>query len=756
MIPGVTAVGVYAISQIPSEYDDSEVDSLTLFLASPFGERIYLLEASPYDVDLAALASVRLSNRDYTTSPTDSLVSKLFKGMLITPYNVQASVFAGGRLATRSIPAYGESRIANPDGEIDALAAYSWAERALTIKAGLPTFRYDQFGIIFTGTAEGVTWTWNELSLRLRDYQYKLAKPLQPVLYGGFAGCVSLDGVDDTITGTVSCPAGNMTLQLLIWSTGNGSTSNPVVGGWENGAAAGMRLFYFTNQAETTLNFRVRNDAGTPYTATISSVPTGQFLRITGQLDTSALKVRLYIHTISTGTLLSAETAVTGTFNTTLTSFRIGNDAGGSGYYKGRVDDIRLYSISRAVADVAADARKELLGTETSLTYYNKLNEQTGTTATPTTGTGTLTLNGGAAWVGSLEGDATIAGKPKPKSYGQVRQVEPVVVDSLNLVFQWADGAVSAVNAVYDKGVALTGAGNVADLYATTVASGSFKTDNSKGLIRLGATPSGTLTLDGQGDASGSGYVYTAADIVRRIVSTSGGLVDPAGLDTASFSTVNTANSSVHGYHSRLDPVNIETALDALSSSVGAFWTYTRDGLFRLVQFVAPGIAAETLTDEDFVIDTIQRVTIPAPTKRIRLGYQKYWTTQEGDALAGGVTAADRERLRETYRYVTSDNTTISTAYLDAEETEATTLMDTVAAAQAEADRRRTLYGVERRLIHLRLVVGLFSYQLGDTIEFASSVTRYDLAGWKGVIVGIIEDVGDGSAAEVIEIDLWG
>jgi hypothetical protein len=670
---------------------------------------------------------------------------------LLTPYNIEVSIFDGGRLATHSIPAFGDVRAANPDGALDAHAGYSWAERLLTIKVGLPSFSYEQFGLIFTGTAEDVTWTWNELAYRVRDYQYKLTKPLQSVLYGGFGAALRGDGMDDALTGSLTPPSGAMTVELIGRPTTLSALTKQILS-FNNGGVAGDRVIRTDSGLGNRIVFIVRNDAGTAFSATADGfLAVGRRSHIAMVLDPAALTLTAYVDGD-----LAVSLAVSGTFLTVHSSFALlKNVFSGTQFADWEIDEFRLWSAARSQSQIQENRNRELLGNEPTLFYYNKMNEQTGGTATPTVGSAVLTVVG-CAWVGSLEGDAAIAGKPKPKSYGQVRQVEPVAVDALNLIYQWHDTSVSAVNSLQDGGVALINDGNVTDLYASSVTSGHFKTDNLRGLLRLGALPQGTLTLEGQGDASGSGYVYKAADILRRIVAVEGGISDPDGLDLASFGAANVSNGAVHGFHAGLEPINIEVAVDEIASSVGAFWTYTRTGLLRLSVFTAPGTPVATLTEADVVMDSVSRSTIPPPAKRIRLGYRKYYTIQEGDALATSVTAANRAQFSEEYRFAWAENSSIATKHLDAEEHESTTLMDVLADAQNEALRRIALFGARRQLIQVQLVVGLFTYQLGDTIEFASTMTRYGLANWKGVIVALVEDVGDGTGPGSIQVQLWG
>lgn len=66
--------------------------------------------------------------------------------------------------------------------------------------------------------------------------------------------------------------------------------------------------------------------------------------------------------------------------------------------------------------------------------------------------------------LGTLEGtEDTLKGKPKPICYGVVKNIAPPCVETAKLIYQVADATVSAVDAVYDRGVALKA--SYADMY---------------------------------------------------------------------------------------------------------------------------------------------------------------------------------------------------------------------------------------------------------------------------------------------------
>ncbi len=105
-----------------------------------------------------------------------------------------------------------------------------------------------------------------------------------------------------------------------------------------------------------------------------------------------------------------------------------------------------------------------------------------------------------------FEGTADdIKGLPKPRLYGKVFNVSPPCVNTSKLTYQINDGAVQSIDAVYDKGAALTPGSDYATgalLNAATVSAGTFATCKAEGYFRLGASPTGTITCDATQGAS--------------------------------------------------------------------------------------------------------------------------------------------------------------------------------------------------------------------------------------------------------------
>ncbi|MDD2367332.1 MAG: hypothetical protein PHN84_14330, partial [Desulfuromonadaceae bacterium] len=97
-----------------------------------------------------------------------------------------------------------------------------------------------------------------------------------------------------------------------------------------------------------------------------------------------------------------------------------------------------------------------------------------------------------------VEGVEDIKGRQKPRVYGSVANITPVLVNTAKLTYQVSDKAVYSI-AVFDNGVPITADGDCSDVAALqveTVSAGTFKTCLAAGLFRLGSSPVGQVTCN--------------------------------------------------------------------------------------------------------------------------------------------------------------------------------------------------------------------------------------------------------------------
>lgn len=348
---------------------------------------------------------------------------------------------------------------------------------------------------------------------------------------------------------------------------------------------------------------------------------------------------------------------------------------------------------------------------------------------------------GSYAGTGGSEGRQGLAGRPRPLCFGRVFRVPAVLVDPATLLWQVHDGPIADVDAVYDRGLALT-------KVAGPPAAGQFRSDPATGCFTLGASPAGTVTADVRGDAAG-GYTQTAAGLLRRIATARAGFADPAELDVAAFAATEAAAPAPVGLFAGAEVPFVEL-LDALVDAIGGHYGFDRAGRLTVGRVAAPGTVADAEFDAVQILE-IERVAVARPVWRQKIGYGRYWRSLDPDAVAGALGDGDRADLAEPFRYATAEDAAIKTRHLLAEEVVRDTALALAADAQAEAARRLALFGAGRDAFRVRLKTQPFALDLGRTVRIR--YPRYGLAGGRNLlVVGMVED----AAVNEVTLDLWG
>lgn len=350
------------------------------------------------------------------------------------------------------------------------------------------------------------------------------------------------------------------------------------------------------------------------------------------------------------------------------------------------------------------------------------------------------------AGTGGNEGGDDLKSKPKPVCLGKCQNITPVPVDYTNRVYQVNNGAIEAIDAVYDNGKLLT---------LTT----DYTVDLPNGRFTLVAAAAGQVTADVRGDKTGAVYVSSAADILERLAVTFGGLADPADLDTASFTALNTATTAVLGFYSGTLARNLLDVMDEIVTSIGGFYGFNRAGLYTVGRFEAPTGSPDLVLDESGVIKrTLVRDNYSQPVWRQRLGYGRAWTVQYPDQLDAAATAAHKSFVGDEFRTAADEDTTVKEdgvgkgGHLNALDLEPlATLLVEKTDAETEVTRLLTLYKTQRQVFHLVAKTQPFAVGVGDEVSLTHS--RFGLSAGKDlIIVGFREYAAKGE----VELDLWG
>ncbi|WP_427550926.1 hypothetical protein ACQE3D_12585 [Methylomonas sp. MS20] len=355
-----------------------------------------------------------------------------------------------------------------------------------------------------------------------------------------------------------------------------------------------------------------------------------------------------------------------------------------------------------------------------------------------------------------VDGTSELKDAPKPKLFGRVANVTPLLVNSARLIYQVNDGPIENVVNVFDKGTYLARGNSYADqadMEANPPAAGYYRVWQAGGMFRLGGSPAGLITCTAW--ASWDIADCTAAQIAYDLVIGAGILSgDTYSADRTALDGQNAGSIGLWV----TDGLTVAEALDRVSASVGAWWGFDRLNRFRMARLDAPGgTSVATLTELEIVSLERQAATVngtATPVWQVTLGHDVNWTVQTSDNLAGIVPDDRRAWLAAGSRQVKASDTAVKTKHPLAQEVTYETLLAGDNYGDPEAARRLSLLKAERVILTAKVQVDadlLYVLDLGVVVTV--QYPRYGLAaGQQFRIIGIETDF----AHDQVILSLWG
>jgi hypothetical protein len=370
---------------------------------------------------------------------------------------------------------------------------------------------------------------------------------------------------------------------------------------------------------------------------------------------------------------------------------------------------------------------------------------------------------------GGIDGDANVKGKRKQLAFGPADNVTCLLIDAVNLVYQFSDGASYGVSHAYDRRVqlnvnAVPDYPNYADLIgAGAVSSGRWATCLTLGIMRLGSKPDGVVTVNLVGGAvsnglvAGSPVVGTAltdtASIINYLITNSGANIV---VDTASILAVKAAQPAPIAYVIGTDDnKTLRQALDELLIGIGGFGGFRSDRSFYLGRFTLPtGAVVGDFTQIDWY-GKVQSIALPSsyavPPKRVFVAWGRNWTIQSD--IDATVDAGTATLVKDPYSIAVSNDTVTTAAIIAANQNAADS--DVIPAffavesdGIAEGNRDLVLKGgAARRLLRVDLNEKAFVMSPGmvERLTDTSTAPRYGLGTPKsGTVVEIDNGFDDG------------
>lgn len=161
------------------------MSKFTELLSTKRATRIVLAEISAYNKLTNTLETLRFSTHKFATSPTDTPSNTVYRRRLSNNIRFEQSMYSSGSIGGQTVPGFGFIELANNDGALDYLADYAVDGRDLTLKMGGQDFAYTDYGVIFAGTVESVSFSTSSVKINIRDFQHLLDVPLFTQFYGG-------------------------------------------------------------------------------------------------------------------------------------------------------------------------------------------------------------------------------------------------------------------------------------------------------------------------------------------------------------------------------------------------------------------------------------------------------------------------------------------------------------------------------------------------------------------------------------------
>lgn len=312
--------------------------------------------------------------------------------------------------------------------------------------------------------------------------------------------------------------------------------------------------------------------------------------------------------------------------------------------------------------------------------------------------------------IGGAGGPAELEGAVVPVVLGRVWNMRPVLIDSVNLIFQVNDGATAAITGVFDGGVALALDGNhgtYGALAASSPAPGEYTTCLATGHIKVGSSPVFEITahVDGH-SAAGVTTRSIATYLAEQLEAVLGLDVDVAAFETLPQYTAGWIWAQ---------PFTFAEALDRFVGDAGWYWGGTADGSVTAGQLLPP--------DEDDVawrydktdLLAIERAPLPAGYEGMHhrriVQYHRNWTVQTSLAAAA-VNAPYRQRE---WRTATASRTVSALNALDPSVLD--TSLEDEADASEIAEYLLDLHGTPRRMFSASLKLHGWLPALGATVH---------------------------------------
>lgn len=241
--------------------------------------------------------------------------------------------------------------------------------------------------------------------------------------------------------------------------------------------------------------------------------------------------------------------------------------------------------------------------------------------------------------LGGAGGVEDLKDKVKPAVFGHVKNVEPVMINTVDNVFQvHGYGPIQEITMIYERAAAFDAA--VADYptYAALVAAdleeGTWATCLAEGMFRLGAPPFGLITADVKGDNTG-GFHESTAEIMLRLCALKA--VDSGRINSASIAAFDAAVPYAIGIY-LTSPEKLIDILQRLARPCNAQLALSWLGQLEVTRFgsisTSPVLTLDAQGRQKPAVLENAEANVSPPYWRMEMQAERNWRVHSKDEIA--------------------------------------------------------------------------------------------------------------------------
>lgn len=361
------------------------------------------------------------------------------------------------------------------------------------------------------------------------------------------------------------------------------------------------------------------------------------------------------------------------------------------------------------------------------------------------------------AGTGGFEGTAAMGGTKKPRILGRPAQFEPVLVDPPRFLYQIASqGIGSGGLQILEDGrpftlVTMTTPAAL-EAWMDAPEAGKAAVHHGTGYFALGAPPQGVITV-----TAGLGLFETHAGAVLYVLQQLLNFDFRPALDLAALSELGVALPGTIGMYLREGDRALDSVLDEIGTSAGAWWGLTALGMFTMRQWAWRTPVVTLREDRRHFLSDLKAEPVDPSVSWLTLNYGRQYRPLTDLELAGvaGHTADDLARLKAEWAGAVQYRTDDTTTRLLARKLTIDTLYGpsfSNASAAVLVMGRLLAANRWRLATSVRMPFGTFT--IGDTVRLQTS--RYGFDGTDWLVFGTTDHLAQDPEREYCELRLWG